>query len=159
MFPASLISRSLTSSFATRPKQNLNGLSFELTDDVLTLNWYEENDAVTVRCGLDGEARLSECSLKGYKYTVWAYAYTENGTLKAVIKPLNTLSTQFVTFGFSENEVSLQFECTPSFTEFIGKKATESSIVRNSGIFRGVMEKTVMAVLESAEKPMVFRAK
>lgn len=159
MFPASLIPRSLTSSFATRPKQNLNRLSFELTDDVLILRWYEENDAVTVRCGLDGEARLSECSLKGYKYTVWAYAYSENGTLKAVVKPLNTLSTQFITFGFTGNEVSLQFECMPSFTEFIGKNATESSIVRNSGIFRGVMEKTVLAVLESAEKPMEFRAK
>lgn len=158
-FPASLIPRSLTSSFATRPKENLNRLSFEKTDDVLTVRWFEEDDEVVVRCGLDGKARTSECSIKGYKYTVWAYAYCENGILKAVVKPLNTLSTQYLTFGFAENEVSIKFECTPSFTEFISHNVNESSIVRNSGIFKGTMEKTVRALLLTLEKPMIFKSK
>lgn len=165
-FPASLIPRSLTSSFATRTKENLNKVSFEKTDDVLTVRWFEENDEVVVRCGLDGEARTSECSIKGYKYTVWAYAYTENGILKAVVKPLNTLSTQYLTFGFAENHgsndsthLSIKFECTPSFTEFISRNVNESSIVRNSGIFKSTMEKSVRALLMTLEKPMIFKSK
>ena len=158
-FPASLIPRSLTSSFATRPKENLNSLSFEKSDDVLTVRWFEEDDEVVVRCGLDGKARTSECSIKGYKYTVWAYAYCENGVLKAVVKPLNTLSTQYLTFSFAENDVQIKFECTPSFTEFISHNVNESSIVRNSGIFKGTMEKTVKALLMTLEKPMIFKSK
>ncbi|MBO5858857.1 MAG: serine hydrolase [Clostridia bacterium] len=159
VFPVSLIPRSLTCSFATRPKENLNRLSFEKTDDVLTVRWFEEGDEVVINCGLDGEARLSECSIKGYKYVIWAYAYIENGVLKAVVKPLNTLATQYLTFGFAENEVQIQFKGTPSFTEFIGKNATESSIVKNSGIFRGAMEKTVRVMLEALENPLIFKAK
>lgn len=159
VFPASLIPRSLTSSFATRPKENLNKVSFEKTDDVLTVKWLEEDDEVVINCGLDGEARLSECSIKGYKYTVWAYAYTESGKLKAVFKPLNTLATQYLTFDFAGDELHIKFDGTPSFTDFIEKNATQSSFVRNSGIFKGVMEKSVRAVLETLEKPMIFKAK
>lgn len=159
VFPASLVPRSLTSSFATRPKENLNGVSFEKTDDVLTVRWYEEGDEVVINCGLDGEARFSECSIKGYKYIVWAYAYTENGRLKAVVKPLNTLATQRLTFDFAGDELHITLDGTPSFTDFIVKNATQSSFVRNSGVFKGVMKKSVRATLEILEKPLIFKAK
>ncbi len=158
VFPASLIPRSLTSSFAMRPKENLNKLSFEKTDDVLSVRWFEGGDEVIVNCGLDGEARLSECSIKGYKYKIWAYAYTENGKLKAVVKPLNTLATQYLTFDFAGDELRIKFDCTPSFTEFISRNVNKSSFVRNGGIFKGTMEKTVRAMLETLEKSLIFKA-
>ena len=53
MFPVSLIPRSLTSSFAKRPSKNLNGVSFKVEKDVLTIQWYEEEDKVVINCGLD----------------------------------------------------------------------------------------------------------
>lgn len=159
IFPASLIPRSLTSSFAVRPRENLNRVSFEQTEDVLTVRWFEEKDEVVINCGLDGNPRLSECSIKGYRYKIWAYAYTENGVLKAVVKPLNTLSTQHITFRFSDKAVKMQFKCSPSFTEFICRNANESSIVRKSGALRGGIMKIIRAALETTEKPLEFRSK
>ena len=117
MFPASLIPRTLTSSFAKRPKKNLDRLSFELKENILTVKWYEENDKVIVNCGLDGNPRMSECEIKGYKYKLWAYAYMQNGILTAVIKPINTLATQVFSFSFEKSSVKIQIKGTPGFPE------------------------------------------
>lgn len=159
MFPASLIPRSLSSSFAVRTQKNLNEVSFELSKDIFTAKWKEEADEVIVNCGLDGNPRLSECSIKGYRYKIWAYAYTENGVLHAVIKPLNTLASQHFTFEFSENTVKIQIKGSPSFTEFICKNANESSFVRNSGKLRPVIMKFLTAILDSTEIPLRYRTK
>lgn len=159
MFPASLIPRSVSSSFAVRPEKNLNEISFGLSKDVLTVKWKEEDDEVTVNCGLDGTPRLSECSIKGYRYKIWAYAYTESGNLRAVIKPINTLTTQHFTFSFSGDTVKLQIKGTPSFTEFICKNVNESSFVRNSGKLRPIILKGLTAILATTEMPLKFKAK
>lgn len=159
MFPASLIPRSVSSSFAVRPEKNLNEVSFELSKDILTVKWKEEDDEVTVNCGLDGSPRLSECSIKGYRYKIWAYAYTENGVIHAVIKPLNTLTTQHFTFKFSDNTVKIQIKGSPSFTEFICKNANESSFVKNSGKLRPIIMKGIAALLATTEMPLKFKAR
>lgn len=157
MFPASLIPRSITSSFAKRPDNNLDKVSFKTSDGVLTVKWYEEDNEVVVNCGLDGEPRMSECEIKGYKYKIWAYAYNENGKLKAVVKPINTLSTQIVTFDFSKDSVKIQFKATPSFTDFIVHNVDQSSFVKNNQWLKPIIMPVVNAVLSSAEKPMKFR--
>lgn len=157
MFPASLVPRSITSSFALRPDNNLDKVSFKISDSILTVKWYEEDDEIVVNCGLDGEPRMSECEIKGYKYKIWAYAYNENGKLKAVVKPINTLSTQIVTFDFSKDSVKIQFKATPSFTEFIVHNVDQSSIMRKNQWLKSVAMPIVNAVLSSAEKPMKFR--
>ncbi|MBO5410121.1 MAG: serine hydrolase [Clostridia bacterium] len=159
MFPASLIPRSITSSFAKRPKSNIDKLSFELGADSLTVKWYEEEDEVKIACGLDGKPRLSECRIKGYYYKIWAYAYSEGGTFKAVVKPLNTLATQRITFGFSKNTVTMQMADSPSFAEFIKKNANQSSFVKNSGRLRPILMKGIGKFLAIGERPIKFRAK
>ncbi|MBQ8014740.1 MAG: serine hydrolase [Clostridia bacterium] len=159
MFPSSIIPRSLTSSFAKRTKKNFDKVSFELDENVLTVKWYEEEDEVVIKCGLDGAPRMSNCSIKGYRYDIWAYAYSESGNLKAVVKPLNTLATQRMVFEFSENWVKIQIKGTPSFTEFICKNANESSFVKNSGKLRPFIMKCVKAVLATTERPIKFKAK
>lgn len=159
MFPASLIPRSVSSSLAVRPEKNLNEVSFELKKNVLTIKWMEDDDEVTVNCGLDGTPRLSDCSIKGYSYKIWAYAYTENGVLNAVIKPINTLASQHFTFEFSESTVKIRIKGTPSFTEFICKNANESSFVKNSGRLRPIIMKGLTAVLATTEMPLKFKAK
>ncbi len=159
MFPASLVPRSITSSFAQRPVQNLDRVSFELSGEVFTVKWFEENDAVVINCGLDGKPRLSECEIKGCKYKIWAYAYSENGVLRAVVKPINTLSTQRIAFVFEKNTVKIQFKGTPSFTEFIVHNVDQSSFVNNNQWLKPVIMPVLRAVLATTERPMKFKAK
>lgn len=159
MFPASLIPRSVTSSFAKRHGQNLNRVSFEAKNNVFTVRWFEENDEVVINCGLDGKPRMSECSIKGYKYKIWAYAYSENGKVKAVVKPINTLATQRITFDFLGDAVKIQMEDTPSFTSFILNNVDKSDFVAKNRWLHPVVIPTVRAFLSTASMPMKFKAK
>lgn len=159
MFPASIIPRSLTSSFAKRTKTNLDKVSFELGENVLTVKWYEEEDEVVINCGLDGNPRMSKCSIKGYRYDIWAYAYMKNGVLNAVVKPLNTLATQRMTFEFLPDSVKIQMKGTPGFPEFIRHNAEQSSFIKNANLFRPIIDKGLDFVLATTEMPMKFKAK
>ena len=159
MFPASIIPRSLTSSFAKRPKTNFNEVSFGLTEDVFTVKWKEEGDEVVINCGLDGEPRMSECQIKGYSYKIWAYAYSENGKINAVVKPINTLSTQYMTFDFSGDTVKIQIKGTPSFPEFILKNATSPDFVKKHKPIKFIVTKAVNLLVSTTEKPMKFKMK
>lgn len=158
MFPASLIPRSLTSSFAKRPSENLNRVSFALEKDVFTVQWFEEDDKVIINCGLDGEPRMSECEIKGYKYKIRAYAYSENGILKAVVKPINTLATVHMDFEFSEKEVKIRMEDKPSFVQFILNNVDKSSFVANNAWLKPAVIPTVKKVLSTSTKPMRFKS-
>ena len=120
--------------------------------------WFEENDKVTIKCGLDGEPRISECELKGYKYKIWAYAYSENGILKAVVKPINTLATLEIEFEFSEDTVKICIADKPSFEEFILNNVDKSSFVADNKWLQPIVIPTVKKVLSTATKPMVFKA-
>lgn len=159
MFPASIIPRSLTSSFAKRPKSNFDNVSFGLSENVFTVRWFEEEDEVVINCGLDGSPRISECSIKGYPYKIWAYAFMKDGVLNAVVKPINTLATQFMTFEFKKDTVKIAMKSNPSFPEFIKKNAGQSSFVRNSGAFKPIVMKSVDTFLKTCEMPMIFKAK
>ena len=159
MFPASVIPRSLTASFAKRPKSNFNEVSFELKDDVFTVKWKEEGDEVVINCGLDGEPRMSECEIKGYLYKIWAYAYSENGKINAVVKPINTLSTQYMIFDFEENTVKIQIKGTPSFPEFILKNATSPDFVKKHKPIKFIVTKAVKLLVSTTEKSMKFKTK
>ena len=159
LFPASVIPRSLTSSFAKRPKTNFNEISFDLTEGVFTVKWKEEGDEVVINCGLDGEPRMSECQIKGYPYKIWAYAYSENGKINAVVKPINTLSTQYMTFDFSGDTLKIQIKGTPSFPEFILKNALSPSFIKNNKVIKSVVTKAVNLILSTTERPMKFKVK
>ncbi len=159
MFPASVIPRSLTSSFAKRPKTNFNEVSFDLTKDAFTVKWSEEEDQVIINCGLDGEPRISECQIKGYPYKIWAFAYSENGKINAVVKPINTLSTQYMTFDFSGNTVKIQIKGTPSFPEFILKNALSPDFIKNNKVMKAIVTKAVNLLLSTTERPMKFKAR
>lgn len=159
MFPQSIIPRSLTASFAKRPRKNFDEVTFSLTEDVLTIKWKEEEDTIVINCGLDGEAKLSECEIKGYYYKIWAYAFAEDGVLNVVVKPLNTLSTQYMKIFFNKDSVRIQMRCTPSFPEFIKKSALEPEIFRKSKVLRKITEKTLDMLLNTTEKPFKYVTK
>lgn len=159
LFPASLLPRSITSSLAKRSESNLDEVSFEINEAVLTIKWKEDEDEVTINCGLDGMPRMSECTIKGYPYRIWAYAYNKNGKLNAVVKPLNTLATQYIEIDFGTDEVIMKFRGTPSFPWFIRRNADQSSVVKNSGIVKPLIMKAIDKVLATTEMPMKFKAK
>ncbi len=159
MFPASVIPRSLTSSFAKRPKTNFNEVSFDVTEDVFTVKWKEEGDEVVINCGLDGQPRMSACEIKGYPYKIWAYAYIENGKINAVVKPINTLSTQYMNFVFWGDTVRIQIKGTPSFPEFILKNALSPDFIKNNKPIKFIVTKAVNLLVSTTEKTMKFKAK
>lgn len=159
MFPQSLIPRSVSSSFAKRCKKNLNEVSFSLTDDVLTVKWKEGGDTVTVNCGLDGEPRLASCEIKGYPYKIWAYAYVKEGKINAVIKPINTLATQYFTFDFQGDALKMQIKGTPSYPEFILKNAVDNPIAKKSKVVKKAIIGVMKPVLATTERVMTLKSK
>lgn len=159
IFPQSIIPRTITCSLAKRPKSNPDEVSFELNENILTVRWLEEEDEIIINCGLDGVPRFSECEIKGYPYKIWAYAYTENGKVKAVVKPLNTLATQYITFDFSKDSVKMQFKGTPDFTEFILKNASSPDFFKKHPTICKIAMSVISVPLKIAEKPMKFKIK
>ncbi len=159
MFPASLIPRSITSSFAKRPKKNLDCISFELDENILHISWFEEEDKVIIDCGLDGKPRITECEIKGYRYTVWAYAYARKNVVHAVVKPLNTLATQRITFEFSGDTMKMTMKGTPDFKDFIRNNAEQSSFYRKTSDKLPFIAKGLDFALSTIEMPMKFKTK
>ena len=159
MFPQGLINRSLTCSFAKRPKENMNELSFELKENTLVIKWKEEEDEILVNCALDGKPQLSECEIKGYQYKIWSYGFMKDGKFTAVIKPLNTLSTQYFTFDFNENQVKTSCTGTPSFIEFIKKSAGSADFFNTHPKIKALSLGFIQKLLSSTEKPIKFIAR
>ncbi len=159
IFPASLIPRSVTASLAKRPKKNLDRVSFELDEKVLRISWYEEDDKVVIDCGLDGNPRITRCSIKGYPYTVWAYAYARNGVVHAVVKPVNTLATQRITFEFSGDTMKMAMKGTPDFKRFIAGNAEQSGFYKKVSKKLKFISKGLDFALSSVEMPMKFKVK
>ena len=158
-FPASVIPRTITCSLAKRPKKNIDRVSFELTDESLALKWYEEEDEVVIRFGIKGKPMLSECSIKGYPYKIWAYAYTENGVLKGVVKPINTLSTQYMSFSFSDDRVGISMRGTPDTKQFIWKHANSVDFITKHPKLCSPITKGLDKALNALEKEMIFKSK
>lgn len=156
-YPQSIIPRTLSCSFAKRHRSNLNEVSFELTENTLVISWKEENDTVTLNCGLNGEYGVSECVIKGYPYKILAYAYTENGVIKVVAKPVNTLSTRYIDICFKNNRLKMKLRGTPDFTEFLAKNAVEPDFIKKHKIVKAVVAFVVTKIGEFLEGPMKFK--
>ena len=127
-------------------------------DGALHIKWYEEDDEVAIICGVDGNPRLSECVIKGYPYKIWSYGYMEGKVFKAVVKPLNTLATHYMSIEFKADAVKIGFKSRPCFTEFILKSAMEPEFIRKNKLLKSVTQGTVGLVVGTAEKPVKFRA-
>ena len=157
LFPQSIIPRTITCSLAKRPKTCLNRLSFTLDEKVLTVKWYEEEDLVEICCGLDGEPRLSECSIKGYPYKLWAYAYTEGEKVKIVCRILNTLATRYITIENLGDSLTMTLKGTPDFKEFLIKNATSPDFVKKHSIVKKATEGFVGGLANAMDKPLIFK--
>ncbi len=157
-FPQSIIPRTLSCSFAQRPKSNLNRVSFDLKENTLVISWQEENDTVTLNCGLNGEYGISHCEIKGYPYKILAYAYAQNGVIKVVAKPVNTLSTRYIDICFKKNKLEMKLRGIPDFTEFLAKNAVEPDFIKKHKSVKAVVAFVVTKIGEFLEGPMNFKS-
>ena len=158
-FPQSIIPRTLSCSFAKRAKENLNEVSFELHENNLIIHWKEDEDEVTVNCGLNGSYGVSHCEIKGYPYELRSYAYSEKGVIKVVIRPINTLSTRFIDISFNGNKLKMSFSGEPDFTGFLVKSVLELDFIRDNKIIKAVVLFFVKKLCAFLESPMRFKVK
>ena len=156
-FPASLIPRSISSSMAKRPTSSFDLFTFKQENDEITIKWFEESDAVTVKCGLNGVPGLSECSIKGYKYIIWSYGWWEGNVLNVRVKPINTLSSLSMAFRFEDDFFTLKLEDTPSFREFILGNMNQVAILTKTDAIKSVSSKVMNTVLKTAEAGIKFK--
>lgn len=159
VFPAVLIPRSIGSSMAKRPKKSFDRFSFSQSEDEIVINWYEEEDTVSVKCGLDGTPHISECSIKGYKYILWSYGWWEGNFLKVSVKPINTLSGMIMTFRFEDNGFVLSINETPAFSDFIFQNMREVPIFAKNKIIKKVGTEGLKLMLLTANAEMKFKKK
>lgn len=157
LFPASLIPRSLSTSMAKRPKKSFDRFTFTQDDNTVTVRWYEEDDPVTVICGLDGTPRLSACSLKGYPYTVWSHGYWEGNVLHMRVKALNTLSSLTMTFRFEHNGFGLRVADDPSFEEFILTNVSEVAVLEKYKPLKAAASGIMKLLLRTITAEMKFK--
>ena len=156
-FPQSIIPRTLSCSFAKRAKKNLNEVSFELQENTLVIKWKEEEDTITINCGLDGRYGKTHCEIKGYPYEIWAYAYAQNDAIKVVIRPINTLSTRFIDISFKGKKLKMKFGGEPDFTGFLVKSVLELDFIRNNKVIKAVVLFIVKKLCAFLEAPMKFK--
>lgn len=158
-FPATLIPRSISSSMAKRPKNSYDRFSFSESENEITITWYEEEDPVTVRCGLDGKPRYSDCSIKGYKYILRSFGQWEGNVLTVKLRPINTLSSQTMTFRFVKDSFGLRIRETPAFREFILHNLNQVALFEKCKPIKAVASKFMNVFLRTANAEMKFRRK
>ena len=157
-FPTGLIPKALSSSFAKQTKNSMDRISFAFADEgECRICWYEDDDRVEIRCGLDGKPRQCETSLNGYKYFVWSFAYIENDRLIAVVKPINTLATQIFTFAFDKKTMRLTADGTPRFKDFLLYHMNTVPIIRKNAFINKKAPLVVSRAVELLEKPYKYR--
>ncbi len=157
IFPQSVIPRTLSCSFAKRPKSNLNKIHFGFDGEDLKITWQEEEDTVVIKCNRDGTPSVSSCSIKGYEYKLWAYAFNEADELKIVLKAINTLSTQYISFRFFNNFLKVKFVSTPSFAEFIMRNVESPEFFRKNPGFAKIILKPIEKFMLLTERYMKFK--
>lgn len=126
-FSNGLIPNSISSSFAKRPKDSIDDLSFRFTQNKCRVTWREEGDTVSFLTGFN-KACYSDVTLQGNVYHLWSYAYWEKKSLHVVVRPLNTVATKEFIFRFKGDAVSMKTKCNPDFRDFVVANSIASGV-------------------------------
>ena len=138
-FSNGLLPNSISSSFAKRPKDSIDSLSFRFAQNKCRITWKEEGETVSFLSGFN-KACLSDVTLKGNVYHLWSYCYWDKKEFHVVVRPLNTVATKEFIFRFKGDDVSMKTKCNPDFRDFV----VANSIA--SGVFPDVPVLTPMLV-------------
>lgn len=155
-FPPRLIPRSISSSMAKRPEKAFDLFSFSQSENEVIITWFEGSDCVSVKCGLDGKPRFSDCCIKGYHYRLLSYGHWENGSLKVRLLPINTLSSLDMTFRFENDSFALKVSESPDFTEFILHNITQVKLLEKCSVLKCAASGVMKLLLRTTGAEMIF---
>lgn len=158
-YPVSVIPHALNATVARRPESSMDKVGFSFDERSLTLTWQEGEDRLTCRCGMNGEALLSDVSLAGYPYTLWSYAYWQKKKLIVVIKLLNTLATQRFTFSFTPKGMKMEIKSKPDFGKFCSENAVAGGAVPNIPYVAPLLCKNIEQIAGLLDMPVLFDRK
>ncbi len=155
-YPISVIPHALNATVARRPESSMDRVRFSFDKEGLTLSWQEGEDAVVCRCGMNGEALLSEIALAGYPYTLWSYAYWDKKKLCVIIKPLNTLATQRFIFSFTPKGMKMEVKSKPDFGKFCSENAVAGGAVPDIPYVAPLLCKNIEQLAGLFDMPVLF---
>ena len=127
-FSNGLIPNSISSSFAKRPKDSIDDLSFTFTDDRARITWREENEFVSFDCGIAGKPFITDVTLQGNVYHVWSWGYWKKNDFHVVVRPLNTVAEKEFIFCFGNKKLSMKTKCNPDFRDFVVANSIASGV-------------------------------
>ncbi len=127
-FSNGLIPNSISSSFAKRPKDSIDDLSFTFTDDRARITWREENEFVSFDCGIAGKPFITDVTLQGNVYRVWSWGYWKKNDFHVVVRPLNTVAEKEFIFCFGNKKLSMKTKCNPDFRDFVVANSIASGV-------------------------------
>ncbi len=127
-FSNGLIPNSISSSFAKRPKDSVDDLTFAFSDDRVRVTWREEKDVVSFDCGVDGKPLITDVTLQDNVYHVWSWGYWKKNDFHVVTRPLNTVAQKEFIFRFGKDKVSMKTKCNPDFRDFVVANSIASGV-------------------------------
>ena len=158
-FPNGFLANSIKSSYAQRPYESFDDFSFDFQADELSIAWREEDQQISFKVGMDGEARLTDMPLKGCVYRVWSFGYWKDGKLYVVTRPLNTVATKTFVFDFSKNGMKVGTICAPDFSTFCGYNSIASGTFPDLPVITPILVGLLKMGLLTTKVRVRFKAK
>lgn len=156
--PASIIPMALNVTFARRPRESADRLSFEFGENDCTISWQEGKSRVRLVSGMDGAPRLAQIERCGYPYQLWSYCHWEGDRLIVIVKPINTVATQRFEFTFKKERLTLRIRSFPDFVEFARVNAVPSGQIPEIKVITPVLLRVMQGALQYTRLPLPYRA-
>lgn len=87
---------------------NIDNLMLNFSENECTMSWTEGDEANTIVCGMDGEARYSDIKLAGINFTaVSTAAWVEENVLEIHMRPVQAICMRGIKLKLNDNKVTL----------------------------------------------------
>lgn len=155
--PISIMPMALNVTFAQRPRESMDGLSFQFTEQGCIINWHEGQEQVRLVSGREGKPCFSEIERCGQPFQLWSYCYWEGSTLIVVVKPITTVATQRFEFTFKKDRLSMKICSFPEFGEFARLNGVSSGQVPDIMVITPVFLQLFELALRYTRLPVTFK--
>lgn len=156
--PVSIMPMALNVTFAQRPQESMDRISFEFAEESCTIRWREGDSRVRLVSGREGKPRFSEIERCGYPFLLWSYCYWQGPTLIVVVKPITTVATQRFEFTFKKGRLSMKVKSFPDFGEFARLNAVHTGQIPDIKVITPALLLVVEQALRYTRLPLSFKA-
>lgn len=156
--PVSIIPMALNVTFARRPRESMDHISFDFGEDSCIITWQEGESQIRLISGMDGKPRLSEIERCGYPYRLWSHCRWEGSKLMVTVKPINTVATQHFEFTFKKNKAAMKIRSFPDFPEFAQANAVPSGQIPDIKVITPTILWGFKQALRYTRLPFTFKA-